>query len=304
MRHQRVDLNLLVALDVLLTERSVTRAAERLCVTQSAASGMLSRLRECFDDPLLVPVGRSLKLTPRAERLVDPVRDILLRVDSTLGLRLEFDPATAQRHFVVIASDYVVEVLLGEVLRQLAHRAPGLSFEVRSMAGSLGHELDNGRVDFLITPAHLAVAEHPQTLLFEDTYSVVACAGNESLREGVSLEMFSKLGHVVYQNAQAGHPWFELWYANRPGPPRRIEVITHGFTLLPHFILGTSRIATVQTRLAMRFCEDTGMRMLKPPFDAPRLTEVLQWHRYRDDDPGVRWVRDLIIRVAGALRPL
>lgn len=303
-RHQRVDLNLLVALDALLTERSVTRAAERLCVTQSAVSGMLSRLRDCFGDPLLVPVGRALQLTPRAERLVEPVRDILLRVDCTLGMQLDFDPATAQRHFVVIASDYVVEVLVAEVLRQLAREAPRLTFEVRSMAGSLGHELDSGRVDFLITPAHLALAEHPHTLLFEDTYSVVACRDNAAVQEGISLELFSELGHVVYQNAQAGHPWFELWYANRPGPPRRIEAITHGFTLLPNFIVGTARIATVQTRLALRLGERMGLRVLTPPFETPRLTEVLQWHRYRDDDPAVQWVRDRVIRVAAGLDPL
>ena len=300
-RHQRVDLNLLVALDALLTERSVTRAAERLCVTQSAVSGMLSRLRECFGDPLLVPVGRALQLTPRAERLVEPVREILVRVDCTLGMQLEFDPATGQRHFVIIASDYVVEVLIAEVLRRLAHEAPKLTFEVRSMAGSLGHELDSGRVDFLVTPAHLALAEHPHTVLFEDTYSVVACRDNPVIHEGISLELFSELGHVVYQNGQAGHPWFELWYANRPGPPRRIETITHGFTLLPNFILGTSRIATVQTRLARRFCERMGLRMLAPPFETPRLTEVLQWHRFRDDDPGVQWVRHRIIQVAASL---
>lgn len=303
-RHQRVDLNLLVALELLLAERSVTKAAERLCVTQSAMSGMLSRLRDCFGDPLLVPVGRSMQLTPRAERLIEPVRDILLRVDSTLGLQLDFDPATAQRRFVIIASDYVSEVLVGDVLRRVASQAPGLAFEVRPMAGSLGHELDNGHVDFLVTPAHLALPEHPQTLLFEDSYHVIACAGYDAVRDGISLAQFSSLGHVVYQNARSGNPWFELWYANSHGPARRVEVVTHGFTLLPRFIAGTRRIATVQTRLAMRFGEHMGVRMLPPPFETPRLTEVLQWHRYRDDDPGVRWVRDRIVEVAQEMPPI
>src|SRR3954467_4262234 len=117
MRYQRIDLNLLIALDALLAERNVTRAAERMHMTQSAMSGVLARLREYFDDPLLVPVGRTLRLTPRAESLVQPVREILLKVDSTLGAHPEFDPANASRHFVVIASDYVSHVFLGEVLR-------------------------------------------------------------------------------------------------------------------------------------------------------------------------------------------
>ena len=301
MRHPRIDLNLLVALDLLLSERSVTRAAERLCVTQSAMSGMLARLRDCFGDPLLVPVGRAMQLTPRAARLVEPIQDILLRVNTSLGMQLDFEPATATRHFVIISSDYVCEVLLGAVLRRMALEAPGLTFEVRSMAGSLGHELDSGRADFLITPAHLALSEHPQALLFEDGYHVIACAENEEVRQGISLDQFSALGHVVYQNAPTGHPWFELWYANRPGPSRRIEVVTHGFTLLPRFILGTRRIATVQTRLAMRFRESLGVQVLAPPFEMPRLTEVLQWHRYRDDDPAVQWVREQIVGVGQAL---
>src|SRR3954464_7975342 len=136
MRYQRIDLNLLIALDALLAERNVTRAAERMHMTQSAMSGVLARLREYFDDQLLVPVGRAMKLTPRAESLIEPVRDILLKVDSTLGVRPEFEAATAQRHFVLIASDYVSNVLLAEVLRRIALVAPGLSFDVRPSSNS------------------------------------------------------------------------------------------------------------------------------------------------------------------------
>jgi len=105
MRYQRIDLNLLAALDALLAERNVTRAAERMHMTQSAMSGVLSRLRDYFEDPLLVPVGRSMQLTPRAESLIQPVRDIILQVDATLGVKPDFKPAEARRHFTAIASD-------------------------------------------------------------------------------------------------------------------------------------------------------------------------------------------------------
>lgn len=302
MRYQRIDLNLLIALDALLAERNVTRAAERMHITQSAMSGVLARLRDYFDDPLLVPVGRTMRLTPRAESLVQPVKDILLKVDSTLGVRPEFEPATARRHFTIIASDYVSHVLLAEVLRRVSLMAPGLSFDVRPTGSTMMQDLDQGRVDFLITPAHLTVAEHPKVLLFEDTYHVIACRNHPQLQGAITLEQYQSLGHVVYQNDQgAANPWFEQWYANQHGQTRRIEVITHSFGLMARFIVGTHRIATLQTRLGIQFEQGMAVQLLELPLETPRLTEVLQWHRYRDDDPGVQWVREQIVAVATAL---
>lgn len=301
MRYQRIDLNLLVALDVLLAERNVTRAAERLHMTQSAMSGVLARLREYFDDQLLVPVGRTMRLTPRAESLMQPVRDIILKVDSTLGVRPEFDPSTAKRHFVIIASDYVSHVLLGDVLRRIEEQAPGLSFDIRPTQAGMELELDQGRVDFLVTPAHLTLPAHPQAVLFEDSYHVIAWDGHAELGDGLTLDQYQSLGHVVYQNEKGNNPWFEQWYANEHGSTRRIEVVTNGFTLLPVFVVGTRRIATVQTRLALQFRQSLPIRLLDPPLPTPRLTEVLQWHRYRDDDPGVQWVREQLVTQAGTL---
>lgn len=302
MRYQRIDLNLLIALDVLLAERNVTRAAERMHMTQSAMSGVLARLREYFGDQLLVPLGRSMQLTPRAESLIQPVRDILVKVDSTLGVRPDFDPATDKRHFVVIASDYVSNVLLAEVLRRVAQVAPAISFDIRPTREGMTQDLDQGKVDFLVTPAHLVMADHPHMALFDDTYHVIACVQHPELRDGLSLEQYQSLGHVVYQNEQGtNNPWFEQWYANQHGKTRRVEVLTHGFTLMPRFIVGTRRIATVQTRLAMQFEQSMPVRLHEPPMPTPRLTEVLQWHRYRDDDPAVRWVREQVLEVAKAM---
>ena len=301
MRYQRIDLNLLIALDVLLAERNVTRAAERMHMTQSAMSGVLARLREYFDDPLLVPVGRTMRLTPRAESLVQPVRDIILKVDSTLGVRPDFDPATAKRHFVIIASDYVSHVLLGDVLQRVERAAPGLSFDIRPTYPGMAQDLDQGRVDFLVTPAHLTVADHPHAVLFEDTYHVIACREHPALEGGVTLEQYQSLGHVVYQNEQGNNPWYEQWYANQHGNTRRIEVVTNAFALMSRFIVGTRRIATLQTRLARQLEESMGLRLHQPPIETPRLTEVLQWHRYRDDDPGVQWLREQIVAVAEQL---
>ncbi len=110
MRYHKLDLNLLTALKALLTERNVTRAGESVHVTQSAMSGILARLRDYFGDPLIVQVGRKMELTPLAESLVEPVNDVLLRIDATIATRPEFNPLTTRRHFSVVASDYSINV--------------------------------------------------------------------------------------------------------------------------------------------------------------------------------------------------
>lgn len=298
MRYQRIDLNLLVALDVLLAERSVTRAAERIHITQSAMSGVLARLRDHFGDPLLVPVGRTMQLTPRAQSLVEPVRDIVLRVDTTLGTQPEFDAASALRHFVIIASDYVSRIMLADVVRRISWVAPGLTFDVRPTSEVMLAELEQGRVDFVIMPAHLVASEHPKEILFEDGYRVLACLQHPDLKGNITLEQYQALGHVVYQNERGTNPWFEQWYANQHGPSRRVEVITHSFTLIPRFIVGTRRITTIQTRLANQFAQSLAVQQMDPPMETPRLTEVLQWHRLRDDDPATQWVREQIVDAA------
>ena len=304
MRYQRIDLNLLVALDALLSEQNVTRAAERMHMTQSAMSGVLSRLRDYFGDPLLVPMGRSMQLTARAETLIQPVRNIILQVDATLGVKPEFDPGSAKRHFRVIASDYVTQVLLAEALRRIAQVAPHLTFDVRPTHAGMGQDLDQGQADLLVTPAHLVLNDHPQAILFDDTYHVIACLQNRFVHDEINMEQYHAMGHVVYQDEQGSNPWFEQWYANAYGRTRRVEVVSHSYLLMPRFIIGTDRIATLQTRLAKQFVQAMPMHLLDAPMDTPRLTEVLQWHRFRDDDPGMRWVREQIIDIAKDLPPI
>lgn len=304
MRYQRVDLNALAALDALLAERSVTRAAERMHVTQSAMSGTLARLREYFDDALLVPVGRTMQLTPRAESLIQPVKDILLRVDSTLGVRPQFDPASDRRHFVITASDYVAHVVLAELFQRIARIAPGLSFELHPTGGAMTQDLDEGRVDLIIVPAHLVIADHPQETLFDDAYKVIACSQHPVLKDQISVEQYQSMGHVVFQNVQGHNPWFDQWYANQHGASRRVELVTHSFALLAWFVLGTQRIATVQARLARHFQQSMPIKVLPPPMETPRLTEVLQWHRYRQEDPGIQWVREQMVEAAARLPPV
>lgn len=138
MRHRRIDLNLIVALQALLEHRNVTRAALALNVTQSTMSGILGRLRDCFGDQLLVQVGRHMRLTPLAESLTGPAQNVIGQIDALLDTQPDFDPVTARRKIVIATSDYVVAAFLGDLLCAIANEAPGLRFELAPPRDRLG----------------------------------------------------------------------------------------------------------------------------------------------------------------------
>jgi DNA-binding transcriptional LysR family regulator len=299
MRYKRLDLNLLTALRALLTEKNVTRAGEALFVSQSAMSGILARLREYFDDQLIVPVGRRMELTPLGESLVEKVNDLLLQIDATLGTKPEFDPLTSRRHFSIVASDYLISVLMLDVLRDIHHQAPGLSIEFRQPSSTAHIGLEDGEVDFVINPQDFSVSTQSSCELFEDTYSLVVDNGNQEIGDHISLGDYKKARHVIFQNE--GRPMFETWFAKSHGERQYEEVLTASFSLLPMLVIGTSRVATLHTRQAQLACSVLPLRMVRLDFETPRLVETLQWHKYRDHDLGNQWLRERIIERAKAM---
>jgi LysR family nod box-dependent transcriptional activator len=165
MHFKGLDLNLLVALDVLLQERSITRAGERLGLSQPATSGALARLRDYFNDPLLVPVGRQMMLTPLAHSLVEPVSQVLQQVQATVATRARFDPAKSDRRFSIMASDYVFTVFFPAVLQRVEREAPGVTLQLRQLSPNWHEELNRGDIDFVIIPESFSLAPHPKAPL-------------------------------------------------------------------------------------------------------------------------------------------
>lgn len=301
MRYRRLDLNLLIALDVLLAEKSVTRSATRLNVTQPAMSGALARLREYFEDPLVTQIGRQMELTPLAQSLVGPVRDILMRIDAVIATEPAFEPAKSQRHFSITLSDYVVRVFLKDVLAQVHREAPGITFEFRQSSDRVQEELESGEVDFVIGPEIDVLTEHPQHFLFEDTYTLIAWAGSTVVGDTITLDDYLALNHVAFRTHRQGKPWLERWFDKRYGDIRRIDVAAQNFTLLPHLVVGTDRIATVQTRLAVQYARVLPIKLIPPPIELPTLVEIVQWHIHRDQDPAGQWLRKVLIEHAAKL---
>ncbi len=297
MRYQRLDLNLLTALRALLTEKNVTRAGESMHVSQSAMSGILARLREYFDDPLIVPVGRRMELTPLAEGLVAKVNDVLMRVDATLGTKPEFDPTRSRRHFSIVASDYVIGVLLLDLLRAVHHEAPGLTIEFRQPSTTAYLDLEAGEVDFVVNPESYSVPTQSSCVLFEDSYHAVVDRDNAEVGDAISLARYLELRHVMFQ--AGGRPFFDAWFERVHGEgQRRIEVMVNSFMLLPRLVVGTARLATLHTRLALQSAATLPVRLVRLEFETPRFVETLQWHHYRDHDPASVWLRERMLALA------
>lgn len=298
MRLGHFDMNLLVALDALLDTRSVTRASERLHIGASATSSALGRLREYFGDELLMQVGRRMELTPLGRSLAQPVREILLTVQSTVVARLEFDPAQARRNFVIRASDYLTTVLLIDVVQRLQREAPGITLHIANMADDVPDRLDRGEVDFVIYPSVSVNPEHPSQVLFEETYSCAVWSGNTLVGETLSLEQYQQMGHVAATFGDSRSVSFESLIMANLGVSRSIEVTTTNFNTLPQLVIGTTRIATVHTRLAQIYAHYLPLRLLPLPMDFPPLVEVMQWHAINNSDPAHVWMRRVLLEQA------
>jgi LysR family transcriptional regulator, nod-box dependent transcriptional activator len=299
MRFNQLDLNLLVALDALLAERNITAAGVRLHLSQSAMSSALARLRDYFDDELLVQVGRKMAPTPLGDSLAGPVRKLLIDIQTTIAARPAFDPAASNRRFTLMMSDYVASVLMTSLARRAAQLAPAVGFELlNNNVAAPAEYIDRAEVDFLIMPQEFLSAEHPIEPLFVDDYVCIVCPNNPAVGSDITLDQYLEFGHVVLQFSRGHVPAIDEWFLTQHGHVRRIEVIAMNFNLLPQFIIGTRRIATVHRRMAEYYRQFIPLKMISPPLSIPPLTEAVQWHRSSDRDPGSLWLRKLLKETA------
>lgn len=306
MRLDRFDLNLLVALDVLLEECNVTQSAARLHIEQSSCSAALARLRDYFGDELLVPVGRQLARTPLAETLIDPVRQVLGLARTTLARRPGFDPASAERRFVVCASDYAITVFLADVARHAAALAPGLRLDIRNPGRDVFERFQRGEVDLLFMPElYLTASQAPRLELFRDTHVCLVCQDNPRVGPGMlTLDRYYDLGHLAVRFGDEDSVAFEEWFLPRHGRQRRIEMTVHSFSMVPPLLQGTERIATLHRRQAAHFARLHPVRLVEMPFQMPALVELMAWPPHRMHDPAHQWLRQLVhdqvARMSGA----
>ncbi len=290
MRFNNLDLNLLVTLDALLTEQSISRAAEQLCLTQPATSNALARLRDYFDDELLVLVGRNMQLTPLAESLKDAVRDILQRVDTTIASRPQFDVGSSDREFRLIVSDYAVATWVPHLFAVATREAPNVRFTLMPQVIQPERVLDQGHADALAIPSILSSASHPKELLHTETFCCVAWKDSAIGRRGaISLAEYGAAKHVIMQ--PPGGKSIDSREVEAAGVQRKIVGVAYGFAMLPELVCGSDLIATVHRRLAERAARLNPLTIMPCPVALTEMEQVIQWHKYRTRDPGLVWLR-------------
>lgn len=301
MRFHKLDLNLLVALDALLTERSITRAAERMHLSQSAMSNALNRLREYFKDELLVQVGRQMELTPRADAMQDAVRDVLVRIDTSITTQPKFDCTTSVREFTLVISDYSMDVLMPHALALAAKQRSTVRFKLLPQVTNPARALERGEADLLVFPKDYCSPEHPTEILFTDTFVCVVWKDSDHARNGLSIERYANAAHVVMQPANSDQPAFESLFVQRYGLSRRNEVTTYSFGAMPSLVVGSELVATVHGLLARRLKPSLPINLLPMPLPVPLFEQAMQWHKYRTLDPGLVWLRSLMQQAATAM---
>jgi len=302
MRFRGLDLNLLVALDALLDERSVTAAGRKLHLSQSATSSALGRLRRHFGDRLLVSVGRHMELTPYGAKLSGAVRAILLQIDASLKSPADFDPRTSARRFTIAASDYAINVLLLEVQRRCARLAPHIGLEIMPVLDSALNALHRGEIDLLILPDRYRLEACPSEVLFEDRLVCVAARGNREVSGSLTLEAFKRADHVTFQPDPGHVIAFDAWLRQHYSFSPSVKLALPSYSLLPFGVVGTMRIATIPARLARLYAATLPIRIVEPAFPMPPMIEILQWHAAHADDAGLRWLRSVIDEVANDRR--
>ncbi len=303
MRFNRLDLNLLVALDALLTERSVTRAAARLSLSPSATSDALARLRDYFGDELLVPVGRRMEPTPRAEALQQPVRDVLVRVDSTIATQPHFDPARSDRVFRVFASDYTQMVIGSQVMALAAAQGATVRLDFMPQIAGPHRSLERGEADLLVLPTPLLSPDHPSEVLYRERFVCVLWKDGALARGALTRERYTAAGHVVMHPQDATSNSYEDWFVARLGVERRIVASSYGFATVPGLLVGTDLVATMHERLARLFLSVWPLAVKPCPLDIPPMEQAIQWHQHRSQDQGIAWLRGLFTQAAAVLPP-
>jgi DNA-binding transcriptional LysR family regulator len=304
MQLDRFDLNLLIALDALLHERNVTRAAERLFISQPSMSSALQKLREYFDDPLLVRIGREMQPTPRGLSLVAPVREALLKIQATLGTEPAFDPGTVRRTFTLIVSADALLRVMPPVFRRLNTEAPGIRCHVEHFSETTLSRLEYGSADLFVGLNSLklfGLREFPDSLRVVDLRPVqwlcVVANDHPTVGDTLTAAQYLALPHVF--GWPAGHtiPLEEL-VRRLLNADLDVRATTQGLFEIPFMLAGTQMIATLPEYLAKTLAQLAPVKLLPVPFETPDTHEVIMWHERNELDAGHAWLREVMMSAA------
>ncbi|MGJ8680892.1 LysR family transcriptional regulator [Paraglaciecola sp.] len=307
----KIDLNLLVYLDVLLRERNVTKAASQLGITQPAMSNSLKRLRDLFKDPLLVRTSEGMAPTQRAKELQPIIREVLSKLESTIQTSTEFSPSTSNRTFRIMASDYAESTLLMEVIKKLNQLAPNISLDLITPSDVTFLDVEQGKVDMAINRFEELPQSFHQKVIWHDEF---ACVVNKqyALASELSLDNYLKAKHIWVSKTGFGvgvgiDPqqiqklgWVDA-ELTKLGKKRDIKVFTRHYHVALQLAKEQNLIATLPRRAADLYKQVPEVSILPPPFEIPPFPLKMAWSAILQHDAGHIWFRRLISEVAEEL---
>ncbi|KZN15335.1 LysR family transcriptional regulator [Marinomonas sp. TW1] len=294
MRFKKLDLNLLVALDTLLTEQSITKGAKQLNMSPSALSNSLSRLRDYFEDDLLTQIGRRMVVTPLGESLKVHVRNALYNIESTILVQPSFNPQTTDRIFSIFCSDYTLTVLAPHALEIVGKQKSTARFQFLAQVENPDEQLEQGKADLLIIPSDFVSPQHPSEILHEEEFVAVVWKHSQIAQGELTAEKYTEAGHVLMRPATIKKDFFETVFAQKYGIRRRLIATTASFASLPALVIGSENIATIHARLATKMAKVWPLKILPLPFDVQPMKQCVQWHQYRNNDEGLMWLINVL----------
>ena len=308
MNISRVDLNLLVYLDVLLRECNVTRAAEELGISQPAMSNSLRRLRDLFGDPILVRTSDGMTPTDRALELQPMVRKVLSAAEQAILPKTEFNPMESSRIFRIMASDYTESTLLPVLLRELRKQAPNIRLDIMTPSDVSFHDVERGKVDMVINRFDSLPQSFHQVHLWDDSFSCVMSADNPVLKNW-DLQGYLSSKHVWVSKTGMGVGvgmtpddvqrlgWVDEALA-KIDAKRDIALFTRHYQAA--LLLGEQDdlIVTIPTMTAKGMESNAKVVIMDPPFDIPRMRLKMVWSPLLQHDPGHKWLRQMIKTVS------
>ncbi|MDA8681094.1 LysR family transcriptional regulator [Porticoccaceae bacterium] len=308
MNMSKVDLNLLVYLDVLLRECNVTRAAEELSISQPAMSNSLRRLRDLFGDPILVRTSEGMTPTDRAIELQPLVRTVLAAAEQAILPKTDFDPAASRRIFRIMASDYTEATLVPALLSRLRKQAPKIRLDIMTPSDVSFHDVERGKVDLVINRFDTLPQSFHQVRLWDDSFSCVVSAQNAIIKNW-NLESYLKAKHVWVSKTGMGVGvgmstddvqrlgWVDD-ALHKIDVKRDIALFTRHYQAALRLAEQDDLVVTLPSMAARQLENNPNVKILEPPFNIPRMRLKMVWSPLLQHDPGHRWIRQLIKQVS------
>ncbi|MGH1487393.1 MAG: LysR family transcriptional regulator [Cellvibrionaceae bacterium] len=300
------DLNLLVCFDVLMRERNVSRAAEKLNISQPAMSNSLKRLRHHFGDPLLVRTTQGMEPTEKALELEPLVRQSLGAAEEALSPKESFDPANSQRVFRILVSDYVEGTLISSLVAYLQSHAPGLSLDILTLSDGSFQDLEKGAIDLAINRFDSIPQSFYKRTIWQDSFSCLLTEGH-SLIDSNTLENYLDASHIWVSKTGIGvgtgmsqssdRGWVDNALTDL-GYERQISVFTRHYQIIPLLVQQTNLVATMPTRAALAYKDHPGLAIIDPPFTINPIEINMVWSPILHHNSAHQWIRQTLVELA------